>query len=309
MPFGIDEDVASLFAGRGFGFWRDDQPDVIWRGEKKLFTCPTATLLCDSIAASKTKCGFRINHGGTCYTNAKTTVECDFADDTYSDPVSCNNYYLVSHTVVKPCEASGCTGSIGYKFTLTEDCGTPVESCDGDTIVCGETTYACDPDASNGAHNFTSGNHSTTEQTLSVEYTTADLIANTVAALPAYAGFAPAAHSLPGQATTCSAIKEEAADETSYSIRRFKYKFTISPEACAGMVVKWKTRFIPSISGTPDSDPSHWTLTDKNWPADGGETETDVFEEDEPSSNGTLDIVNVSVDCSDCPEMGGGDGG
>jgi hypothetical protein len=96
-----------------------------------------------------------------------------------------------------------------------------------------------------------------------------------------------------GQGTTCSATAALSSDETSYSIRRFKPRFSFSVPACAGMVLDYVERFTPAAGGSP-------TDTARSWTATGGETSYDGPEIVEPASNGTVTILSYSVDCSDC---------
>jgi len=57
------------------------------------------------------------------------------------------------------------------------------------------------------------------------------------------------------------------------------------------MVVSWKERFMPEGGGSP-------VYTDRCWQAEGGETETDVYEVLEPATDGLIEIINLATDCS-----------
>jgi hypothetical protein len=105
------------------------------------------------------------------------------------------------------------------------------------------------------------------------EYTTDMLKANTTNALPPY----------PGTFTgTCSAYRNLSPDEASYTIQRFRYKFTF-PAAEQAFVVHWVERFTPEGGGPPAD-----TSRSESIPA--GATESSVREVLEPSSNGTITI-------------------
>jgi hypothetical protein len=120
---------------------------------------------------------------------------------------------------------------------------------------------------------------------LSDEYTTAILIANTENALPPY----------PGTFTgTCSAYRNLSSDESSYSIRRFRYEFTFDA-ATESFVIHWVERFTPADNGPP-SDTSRCEQV----PVDA--TETSIYEVLEPSSNGTITIEDVYVEAA-APEV------
>jgi len=108
------------------------------------------------------------------------------------------------------------------------------------------------------------------------------LISNTVAALPAY----------PGTFTgDCSAYRNLASDETSFSIQRFKYKFTF-PTATQPFVIHWVERFTPAGNGSPRD-------TSRCEPIPTGVTESGIHEVREPDSNGAITIQDVYVETFD----------
>jgi stringent starvation protein B len=123
--------------------------------------------------------------------------------------------------------------------------------------------------------------HITATTVLSNEYTTDLLIANTEAALPPYPG------TFNG---VCSAYRNLSSDERTYTIRRFKYKFTFSA-ATQPFVIHWVERFTPADNGPPTDTPQSEQIPI-------GATETSVHEVREPNSNGTVTIEDVYVDAA-----------
>ena len=67
------------------------------------------------------------------------------------------------------------------------------------------------------------------------------LIDNTVAALPSYDD---------DFNDVCEAIRHLSDDELSYSIQRFRYKFTFEA-ATESFVIHWVERFTPADNGSP----------------------------------------------------------
>lgn len=120
-------------------------------------------------------------------------------------------------------------------------------------------------------------------EVLSDEFTTGDLVYFTTLALPSYPG------TWDGD---CSAIRDLAVDELSYSIQRFKYKFQL-PDMAGNTTaqITWKERFTPDGGGSPVDTPKVY-----NW--DGVASETGEFTVNEPTSNGTVSIVEVEMTCT-----------
>jgi len=118
----------------------------------------------------------------------------------------------------------------------------------------------------------------TGSEILTDEYTTAMLISNTIAALPAYDGVYDDA---------CGASRELSSDETSYSITRFRYKFTF-PAATQPFTIHWVERFTPDGGGPPTDTPQSEQIPI-------GASESNVHEVLEPSSNGTVTVVESAT--------------
>jgi len=117
-----------------------------------------------------------------------------------------------------------------------------------------------------------------TNETLSNEYTTAMLISNTGGVLPSYPGTFTGA---------CSAYRDLTSDETSYSIQRFKYKFTFDA-AVQPFAIHWVERFTPDDGGAPIDTSQSEVISI-------GATESTVREVLEPNSNGTITVECVGT--------------
>jgi hypothetical protein len=204
----------------------------------------------------------------------------------YSDPPK---YYLHRVTVLHQDEYVGHCPEMALIITETSDPDTCIETRDVERIGYSEECFiepACQGDCEDYAISDTesfcdSGFLQYLRCTLSNEYTTEMLIANTEAALPPY----------PGTFTgTCSAYRDLSSDETSYTIRRFRYKFTF-PAGTQPFVIHWVERFSPN-GGGPPSD------TQQSEEISIGATESSVHEVLEPNSNGTTTIEDVHVDAA-----------
>lgn len=187
--------------------------------------------------------------------------------------------------------------------------------------------------------------------TLSDEYTTDLLLSTAVDALPAYATcFNCVLHStdpacgttghpscgdpdtscpntlLTGQGCVCSAFRNLSSTESSFTIRRFKYKFRFTASPSCRLRILWNEMFKPTLTasvsycgstygiGAGDPDPAHWTNTAKSYiydfPGDpcgpegvaspiapsGSITQfdSDVYEVTEPATNGTTTITDIA---------------
>lgn len=264
--------------------------------------CPLPELVCDSISASKTKCGF--SEFGTASSPPKKyltktqsggLIDSTFVSgDTYTNSWSgaldysrpactTSDTRQLYVTVTGGCSASiTLTGSSGQieaggtangLFVWDVNCaGTtslPLYGCSGPTVISTTVTeYASPPCGAAGATG------STVTLTLSNEYTTALLISDTEAALPSYPGT---------YSGTCSSLRDLSSSELTYTIRRFKYKF-ILPDLTGIACYE--------LSWLEGSTPMTYT-----W--NGTDTETPVYGPvDEPATNGTVEITAIVADCA-----------
>lgn len=295
---------------------------------------PSISLVCDSISASKSKCGYPEWSGHVSsppkiylvYDLARTGSWSGHKDiggssgppdftcvpvgsNDYSESVSQTTHSVYSascafsststassarnQTGVTPCSSSSISCWVALS-TIDAYCGVADLYSDTTSATSTTKTRTITASASHSASappdctDCSSSGSDVTTETLSSEYTTATLISNAVAALPSYAGFGGSHGS--GQGTTCSATRALATDETSYSIRRFKYKFTFAA-ATAAYTISWNEHFVPT-SGSPTDTPRTASVSI-------GDTETSVLEVTEGTVNGTTTITDITITVTD----------
>jgi hypothetical protein len=249
-------------------------------------------LACDSISASKSKCGFYnqgkywlrknfdielINYFASCTSGQLGCVNYDtgpypsayYGTQTESTLVKDYQEY-VDCVLQNPVMRSANYEVITCRYFSDHNCVTeivPQYVCSAPNIgYCGcngsYNEVVCPPSYSN-------------------EYTTEMLISNTIAALPPY----------PGTFTeVCSAYRNLPPEETSYTVRRFRYKFTFAA-AAQPFVIHWVERFTPEGNGSPSD-----TSQSEQIPI--GATESSLHEVLEPASNGTVTIEDVYTDAA-----------
>jgi hypothetical protein len=267
------------------------------------------TLVCDSIAASQTKCGWEEQTGyiSTPPKRYKTRTwfgwldQFDYIpDETCTVPGDIVGTYRVEVTGACTFSTPGCsppTSGNQYRETINGVAGSWVDACDisigvlaafcssgpcPEAVINAEQTgFSGDGVCYVGSPSFKVLNG--LGELLSVEYTTAEMIADAVAALPSYPG------TWDGD---CAAIRDLASDELSYSLQRFKYKFQL-PDMTGNTTaqITWTERFTPDGGGSPTDTPKVY-----DW--DGVATETGEYTVNEPASNGTISIVDVAMTCT-----------
>jgi hypothetical protein len=261
--------------------------------------CDAPTLLCDSISASKSKCGFLEFVQATSplhkYYRNWDRLLTETRTNSNSGP-NCNCHYTF-HRDARITEAksydSACVqhapGQNGYQvdsYTISYSKPNPLSTClecnesdtQTDTWVngvfsrapysgdhtCSQWGFSSFNDCSASCGTFNNGTvtTSTTQTfngdgscgsgsvqhqeviTLSNEYTTAQLIANTIAALNDYSTSFGGAENR-SAAGNCSAFRDLSTDEVSYSIRRTKYKVRHNPTGSTYLKVWLRQRFRP----------------------------------------------------------------
>lgn len=122
-------------------------------------------------------------------------------------------------------------------------------------------------------------------ETLSSEYTTAQLLTDVDAALPAFSGSY-------SSGVTCTAFYDLSSNELTATKRALQYKFAILGGLGGCYKITWVERFTPEGGGSP-------TDTARSYLWDGVATETGVYTITPPSSQGTTAIANVvaTYDC------------
>lgn len=264
-------------------------------------TCLAPTLVCDSISASLTKCGFsefgtassppkkylvKTQSGGLNdsawnvgyhYTNVWSgTLTYDRTACTTTDTrqlyatvsVGCSANITVTGSSGQIDNGAPTNGLYVHDCACSGASAAQLYGCTGPTVISTtQTDYA-----QTGCGTSTGG--TTVSLVLSSESTTALLISDTVAALPAYPGT---------YAGTCSSYRNLSTNELTYTVRRFKYKFTLpSMTGITTYAINWNE------GGTP-----------KSYTWDGVATVTPVYGEvAEPSSNGTVAITDIVVTCT-----------
>jgi hypothetical protein len=293
-----EDDCVDLIGGSYLG---DDVPC-----DPNPCVCPTITILCDSIHASKCKCGFEAFDGsGTFYLgqfdsysdqccgcvplshprhcspasgSSSWTVNPDTCGHTGAGVVSCTDLFGTTTFTIGPATSPGSIppltsgvvsglSATGFSLTLISNIG---GSCDGD---------------------FPDGYTTTATALLSDEYTTSVLISNVEAALPDYFGHFGCEENVEigfrdeGQNCTCFSSRALASDESCYEINRFKYIFTF-PEATSDFTIEW-TEHTDFEDGSTSDVPMSESISI-------GETESSEHECLEPSENGTVRVIDIT---------------
>lgn len=266
-------------------------------------SCPAPTLVCDSISASLTKCGFdefgtpssppkiylgKTQNGllvdsttipGYSYLNQWSgsflyNSDCSTSTDTRQLLVEIFGGCFASATVTGP------GGEIDGEYSVGNYNGLAFWSVDcagsgvGVLYTCSGPTVSSSTVMLYMQSGCAAASGSDVRITLNNEYTTSDLISNTIAALPSYP------NTFSG---TCSSYRNLSSDEITYTIQRFKYKFVL-----------------PTMTGIT-TYAINWNegSTAKSYTWNGTDTETPVYGPVlEPSSNGSVGITSVVITCT-----------
>jgi len=289
--------------------------------------CPTPTLQWDSISASKTKCGYAENaafvstppviyrvmtwSGTSTDTRYDSTIACSgsyfFKETrvysgagTYIEDCSCSSTKQVTITI------EGFPSNV-FDFGCSTRQGTTANDISSTVRFISQDDCAVDPSGiSNARHLF-----SDITETFSDPYTTANLLADTLAALPAFDD---------DWDDTAGSYYDLTSDELTNSIRESRYRFRFKiPKVGRGTCykIKWTEVFMPEEGdpvetercaiwdgtipeGYDPDDPSTWPII--------GDGTNPYFELAIPEENGTItvdpdSIVAVCRGCgTPCPE-------
>lgn len=278
--------------------------------------CPSVSLLCNSVSASKTKCGYAPFTGATTpatiykkWTQVRNGVggTSGWAFTRTMEGTECFDVCSTPSPLNPPsswcCSGSGSCSNKPKTGGGTESCSFDCAgwSCPSGPFQSGEYSFGgCGSDTPTltATHRYTRqlcgagstfdpSHYTDTDDVLSDEYTTAGLKSDTVADLPGYATcFNCILHSIDpdcdtdladGQGCTCSAYADLSSDETSYTIRRFKYKFRFTASVTCRLKILWNETFKPTLTaavdfcsshyaiGAEDPNPAHWTVTAKSY--------------------------------------------
>jgi hypothetical protein len=299
--------------------------------------CPDVTLYCDSIFASRTKCGFP-EFGGFVSTPPKyylvRTIHIVRDSDSTSPFAVCTSHwdetetdtYTVndddgSCTLDKVCSGGGSgtdfSGTFSFNYVLSG--GNCIQS--GTVVPCSTACLTPNAGGPTGAttsvetctsHITGGGGHInadlTETTTLSSEYTTADLKTKTVAGLPDYSGIYHCSDEETGCACDvdagydtgqgCNCSAVMNLSDDETSYSIQRFKYKFLFDAAeSAFTIYWTERFTPDDMSGP-------TDTAKSESQAAGDTESSEFEvtEDACPSNGTVDIVNIrwSLDGTGC---------
>lgn len=217
--------------------------------------CPTFQVLCDHVVTSRAKCGYIPFHFFACtepftdfgYTNYREFLHgCsaeafDCATST-SGAVDLFTFYLHRVTTF---DGSTPPGS-GSCIDNLETCGSFSFTSDYDDFTCeftgGEQVGADLVHCFDSSPTITSHPVSLTD-TLSNEYTTAMLIANTFADLPAFSGVFGFSF--------CLASRDLSDDESNFGIGAFMYKFSFLDFPHVAFTIEWDEIFTPEDGSAP----------------------------------------------------------
>ena len=253
--------------------------------------CASPVIQCKSISASKSKCGQL--EGGTYYRRYEQTIvnhpassaDCGECPPPGSDPRL--GYNGVGSVVA----------STGFIRTWNDSCTFSQED-KTETVSPSQMDCSLPPPEEGG---FPCAYWSSESPTYSFAnpYTTAALISATVAALPEWPT---------GWSGGCSAYRNLSPEESSYSIRRMKWRLTHARTGTCYLKVWLRTRFVPEGGGDPtlsDLPPYTWTATgspcfaanDEPPDSEANMLTGDEFEEQEPSLDGTTTVEIVKWSC------------
>ncbi len=285
--------------------------------------CPSPYVECDSVSASKSKpsvCGF--SHEGKKWLVRTTTWDLSFSG-TQSDYCGEPNIHTESYNVVlietydpatciKTNVWSGSSSSYSACGMYSQSCSA---TCNADGTWTGTLTTQPapdgnhpDPDPITEPHNSGCAGYLATG-TVTYDYSsentgesTSSLISRTVAALPSYPET---------WGGSCSAFRNLSPDESSYSIRKFKWRLKHQPSGTCYIKVWLQKRFHPE-GATDDSGDTitplphyEWNGTGnpcladptKSFDDDANKITSDPNEEDVPSTDGTTTIEILKYSC------------
>ncbi len=271
--------------------------------------CPLPTLKCDSVSATKSKCGFYEwpGHASTPLKIYKTKTQ---SGSLTNSPSTSGSTKTTTWAGSIAYTTPDCTTSDDRSVHVDDDFYGPPCNVTLTASDCGSCANADDPSGGSYNGNFVNeivgctgnptifygpgdsfvGFSSTTlaviaDQTnfsgsvqvlLSDEYTSLQLRTDTIAALPAYPG------TFVG---TCSSLFDQTSDEFTFTVRRFKYKFVLpSMTGITCYTLTW-------LEGT----------TPKSYTWNGTDTETPVYGPvlEPPGTGGTATrtISSIAASC------------
>lgn len=167
------------------------------------------------------------------------------------------------------------------------------------TLPCSAGTMGLDLSESPTVRSYSAadpGDSGSQNETLSDENTTAQLIADTLADIIQTVGFGT---------TQLPAFRDLDADELTFSIRRVIYKFRF-PVPANGLCYRLAWTVRTTLDSGPVTDEEHTFTWDGGIPEDYDPDDPDTwptsgeYAMNEPSANGTVEVVGVTATCSGC---------
>lgn len=254
--------------------------------------CLDPTLVADAVAASKSKCGNGENAGHES-TPPKIYLKREWSGaigDHEQEPYCGVDVGYSETTWGGYCEysRSTCTtsgdmtvngvglGSCSAAFTAQSVCPAPY---DGTHTITATTITVVGNNTCYQNHRF----YGTATETLSNEFTTAQLISDTQAAMPSFPGT---------WEDSPVTIRDLDSDELTYSEQQSQYKFMLpSMAGFTSYAIAWVERFTPTGGGGP-------TDTARSYTWNGVASETGVYSLPVPASNGMTTIASIVITCS-----------
>lgn len=270
----------------------------------------------DSISGTKSKVGY-VSFADVLTNSCHTSIQVGEATGdppecpaTYGPSCLCRSRFLhfagsFSHYHAGP----GATGSINVTDTRDLDGNLTASTCTGSyTDSSGTTSGSACANYRDTGDGYPTLAYATIGYcgdagTVSEEYTTATLIAHTVATLPAYSGdYRPVTDG--GN----FALRILSADESSYTVRRFKFVLKHPPTQSCYLKVWLRTRFVPadgSATVLTDLAPYEWIGTgDPCFPAPtqgldaaANVVVSDACEVQEPATDGRTKVEIKKYSC------------
>lgn len=287
--------------------------------------CPSPSLSIVSRSASKSKngsCAFFNSADGNYYLTSTFTAS---GSGSSPDMGDCSGYYdaSYSYTEITTCDLStglsSCTASGSANFVQTIPFTRPICGgflCDDvltDTVTrvscgnwlgthttqtptstdCVTTSFAID-DISPLLRLIQTSTSSTTYTSI---YSDALLISTTVAALPSWGEIPPC-----GSGSGSTELSSAELSGITYSIMQSKYQFCFPVPVSGCYKITWNSVFTPDGGGTPTTTPMSF-IWDGTPPPDYNPDDTttwpvsDIYEQDQPDSNGVVTIANIVASC------------
>lgn len=262
---------------------------------------PESNLECRTASASLTKCGF---YEWTGYVSnppkvyRTSTLSGTLTTKTMSSfCIDCNSQIIYAYSGNQTISRIACSGVDYRQVQITQY----LYDCIG--LSSSSTVYAVDVGGVGYNDSYTSTVHTATgsgcqtssagafeytgtaTNTLSDEYTTAELYSDVVSQIPSFSG------SFSGPASCTGAYYDTTSDELTITMRKMEYRFvlpTLTGYSC--YKISWNETFTPEGGGSA-------TVTPKSYVWNGSDTVTPTYTIDVPQNQGTTTVTDISFSC------------